>query len=121
MVLFVIRKAHGCNSTASCWITGEIRHSILVIARIPLSHDSVYVSAVAGQPIVENCLSGYNSCIFAYGQTGSGKTYTMSGLSGSESGLNDEVHALHHYIVFQIIPSLACCANLCFTLAWMAP
>ncbi len=49
--------------------------------------------AVAGQPIVENCLSGYNSCIFAYGQTGSGKTYTMSGPSGIESGHNDEVHA----------------------------
>ncbi|KAJ4830100.1 hypothetical protein Tsubulata_017786 [Turnera subulata] len=30
-------------------------------------------------PMVENCLSGYNSCIFAYGQTGSGKTYTMLG------------------------------------------
>ena len=34
---------------------------------------------MAGQPIVENCLSGYNSCIFAYGQTGSGKTFTMLG------------------------------------------
>ena len=29
--------------------------------------------------MVENMLSGYNSCIFAYGQTGSGKTYTMLG------------------------------------------
>lgn len=36
-------------------------------------------SAVAGQPIVENCLAGYNSCIFAYGHTGSGKTFTMLG------------------------------------------
>ncbi|XP_031480769.1 kinesin-like protein KIN-12F isoform X2 [Nymphaea colorata] len=34
---------------------------------------------VAGLPMVENCMSGYNSCIFAYGQTGSGKTYTMLG------------------------------------------
>ncbi|CAL8470378.1 g9920 [Coccomyxa elongata] len=49
---------------------------------------------VAGQPIVENCLSGYNSCIFAYGQTGSGKTYTMSGPSGIESGHNDESRGL---------------------------
>ncbi|KAI4376005.1 hypothetical protein MLD38_013807 [Melastoma candidum] len=32
-----------------------------------------------GLPMVENCLSGYNSCMFAYGQTGSGKTYTMLG------------------------------------------
>ncbi|PRW34071.1 phragmoplast orienting kinesin 2 [Chlorella sorokiniana] len=34
---------------------------------------------VAGKPIVDNCLAGYNGCIFAYGQTGSGKTYTMLG------------------------------------------
>ncbi|KAG6471084.1 hypothetical protein ZIOFF_072181 [Zingiber officinale] len=34
---------------------------------------------VAGLPMVENCISGYNSCVFAYGQTGSGKTYTMLG------------------------------------------
>ena len=33
--------------------------------------------------MVNNCMSGYNSCIFAYGQTGSGKTYTMLG-SGFE-------------------------------------
>lgn len=35
--------------------------------------------AVAGQPIVEHCIAGYNSSIFAYGQTGAGKTYTMQG------------------------------------------
>ncbi|EMS54989.1 Kinesin-like protein KIF15 [Triticum urartu] len=29
--------------------------------------------------MVENCMSGYNGCLFAYGQTGSGKTYTMMG------------------------------------------
>jgi hypothetical protein len=34
-------------------------------------------SPVAGRPLVETALSGYNSCIFAYGQTGSGKTFTM--------------------------------------------
>lgn len=34
---------------------------------------------VAGIPVVENCLRGYNSCVFAYGQTGSGKTHTMLG------------------------------------------
>ncbi|DBA65966.1 TPA: hypothetical protein ACH3X2_002987 [Trebouxia sp. C0005] len=37
------------------------------------------VFAVVGKPIVDNCLTGYNSCIFAYGQTGSGKTHTMLG------------------------------------------
>ncbi|CAN6227711.1 unnamed protein product [Urochloa humidicola] len=34
---------------------------------------------MVGLPLVENCLSGFNSSIFAYGQTGSGKTYTMWG------------------------------------------
>lgn len=34
---------------------------------------------VTGVPVVDNCLRGYNSCVFAYGQTGSGKTYTMLG------------------------------------------
>ncbi|KAI3847328.1 hypothetical protein MKW92_005569 [Papaver armeniacum] len=38
--------------------------------------------ALAGLPMVENCLSGYNSCMFAYGQTGSGKTHTMLGEIG---------------------------------------
>lgn len=28
---------------------------------------------------MENCLSGFNTCLFAYGQTGSGKTFTMMG------------------------------------------
>ncbi|XP_078445207.1 kinesin-like protein KIN-12E [Wolffia australiana] len=34
---------------------------------------------VAGVPVVDNCISGYNCCMFAYGQTGSGKTHTMLG------------------------------------------
>lgn len=47
--------------------------------------------AVAGHPIVENFLAGYNSSIFAYGQTGAGKTYTMIG----QLGRSDQVsHAL---------------------------
>ncbi|KAK3190165.1 hypothetical protein Dsin_029726 [Dipteronia sinensis] len=46
---------------------------------------------VAGFPMVENCLSGYNSCMFAYGQTGSGKTYTMMGeINGVEGQLNED-------------------------------
>uniref|UniRef100_A0A9I9DNE2 Kinesin motor domain-containing protein n=1 Tax=Cucumis melo TaxID=3656 RepID=A0A9I9DNE2_CUCME len=46
---------------------------------------------VAGQPMVENCLSGYNSCMFAYGQTGSGKTYTMmGGIYELEGKLNED-------------------------------
>ncbi|XP_014508802.1 kinesin-like protein KIN-12D [Vigna radiata var. radiata] len=41
--------------------------------------DQETIFRLAGLPMVENCLSGYNSCMFAYGQTGSGKTYTMLG------------------------------------------
>ncbi|XP_021851306.2 kinesin-like protein KIN-12D [Spinacia oleracea] len=41
--------------------------------------DQEMLFRMAGLPMVENCLSGYNSCMFAYGQTGSGKTYTMLG------------------------------------------
>ncbi|KAL6623499.1 hypothetical protein ACP70R_033378 [Stipagrostis hirtigluma subsp. patula] len=41
--------------------------------------DQEVLFRVAGLPMVENCMAGYNSCIFAYGQTGSGKTYTMLG------------------------------------------
>ncbi|MCO5595931.1 hypothetical protein L7F22_049982 [Adiantum nelumboides] len=43
------------------------------------------ISKVAGLPMVDNCLLGYNSCMFAYGQTGSGKTFTMLGdLEGAQ-------------------------------------
>ncbi|KAI4987094.1 hypothetical protein ZWY2020_019894 [Hordeum vulgare] len=49
---------------------------------------------VVGLPMVENCMAGYNSCVFAYGQTGSGKTHTMLGeiselgvKPGSECGM----------------------------------
>ncbi|XP_071704192.1 kinesin-like protein KIN-12C [Rutidosis leptorrhynchoides] len=41
---------------------------------------------VVGLPMVDNCMSGYNSCMFAYGQTGSGKTYTMMGEISQQDG-----------------------------------
>ncbi|KAL0050716.1 hypothetical protein WJX82_005679 [Trebouxia sp. C0006] len=44
------------------------------------SQDDLFM--LAGHPIVENFLAGYNSSIFAYGQTGAGKTYTMIGQLG---------------------------------------
>ncbi|MCO5553180.1 hypothetical protein L7F22_006701 [Adiantum nelumboides] len=44
---------------------------------------------VAGLPMVENCIQGYNSTVFAYGQTGSGKTHTMLGdIEGSSQKLS---------------------------------
>ncbi|KAK7291739.1 hypothetical protein RIF29_07120 [Crotalaria pallida] len=54
-----------------------------------LSQENLF--KVAGVPMVENCLSGYNSCMFAYGQTGSGKTYTMMGeLKETEGKLTED-------------------------------
>ncbi|KAI9195111.1 hypothetical protein LWI28_011816 [Acer negundo] len=58
------------------------------------------VFQLIGVPLVENCLSGFNSSVFAYGQTGSGKTYTMWGpanalleenLSSDQQGLTPRV------------------------------
>eukprot|EP01128_Nolandella_sp_AFSM9_P010212 TRINITY_DN7025_c0_g1_i1.p1 TRINITY_DN7025_c0_g1~~TRINITY_DN7025_c0_g1_i1.p1 ORF type:complete len:365 (+),score=61.71 TRINITY_DN7025_c0_g1_i1:43-1095(+) len=34
---------------------------------------------VAGVPLAQACMNGYNATLFAYGQTGSGKTYTLQG------------------------------------------
>ncbi|MED6210404.1 hypothetical protein PIB30_063807 [Stylosanthes scabra] len=56
-----------------------------------LKQESAQTLAVAGVSMVENCLSGYNSCIFAYGQTGSGKTYTMMGeIKETDGNLTDD-------------------------------
>ncbi|KAI9113846.1 hypothetical protein K1719_015097 [Acacia pycnantha] len=62
----------------------ETRFTFDHIACETLSQENLF--RVAGVPMVENCLSGYNSCIFAYGQTGSGKTYTMMGEIKEEGG-----------------------------------
>ena len=46
----------------------------------------VYEACV--QPLLRQCLKGYNATVLAYGQTGSGKTYTMLGQTegnGSDS------------------------------------
>lgn len=45
-----------------------------------------------GAPVVDNCLSGYNSSVFAYGQTGAGKTFTMMGRIGGEGAAREQVH-----------------------------
>ncbi|KVH90919.1 hypothetical protein Ccrd_007036 [Cynara cardunculus var. scolymus] len=61
---------------------------------------SFYIFQLVGAPLVENCLSGFNSSVFAYGQTGSGKTYTIWGpanalleeeLSSDQQGLTPRV------------------------------
>ncbi|CAH9125833.1 unnamed protein product [Cuscuta epithymum] len=68
------------QESAQCitWIGHpETRFTFDHVACESLDQETLF--RVAGLPMVENCLSGYNSCIFAYGQTGSGKTYTMLG------------------------------------------
>ncbi|GAY35576.1 hypothetical protein CUMW_017130 [Citrus unshiu] len=67
----------------------ETRFTFDHIACEMISQEKLF--RVAGLPMVENCLSGYNSCMFAYGQTGSGKTYTMMGeINEVEGKLNDD-------------------------------
>ncbi|XP_074585847.1 kinesin-like protein KIN-12G [Curcuma longa] len=55
----------------------ESRFTFDLIADEHVSQEKLF--KVAGVPMVENCVAGYNSCMFAYGQTGSGKTHTMIG------------------------------------------
>ncbi|XP_008789959.2 kinesin-like protein KIN-12G [Phoenix dactylifera] len=55
----------------------ESRFTFDLVADEHVSQEKLF--KVAGIPMVENCVAGYNSCMFAYGQTGSGKTHTMLG------------------------------------------
>ncbi|CAO2825075.1 unnamed protein product [Amaranthus hypochondriacus] len=55
----------------------ESRFTFDVVADETVTQEKLF--KVAGVPMVENCVAGYNSCMFAYGQTGSGKTHTMLG------------------------------------------
>ncbi|KAH1222421.1 Kinesin-like protein KIN-12E [Glycine max] len=66
------------SSQAITW-TGhpESRFTFDLVADENVSQENLF--KVAGLPMVENCMGGYNSCMFAYGQTGSGKTHTMLG------------------------------------------
>ncbi|XP_048234515.1 kinesin-like protein KIN-12E isoform X2 [Ricinus communis] len=55
----------------------ESRFTFDLVADEAVSQEKLF--KVAGMPMVDNCVGGYNSCMFAYGQTGSGKTHTMLG------------------------------------------
>ncbi|KAL8483435.1 hypothetical protein ACS0TY_026218 [Phlomoides rotata] len=55
----------------------ESRFTFDIVADENVSQEMLF--KVSGVPMVENCMEGYNSCMFAYGQTGSGKTHTMLG------------------------------------------
>ena len=75
--------------------------------------DLICLYAVVGRPVVNNCMSGYNSCIFAYGQTGSGKTFTMLG-SGFEPyhSADDPITQVRSNIAKGPASSVVCCLRL---------
>ncbi|XP_052205946.1 kinesin-like protein KIN-12C [Diospyros lotus] len=67
----------------------ETRFTFDHIACETISQEKLFM--IAGLPMVDNCMSGYNSCMFAYGQTGSGKTYTMIGdICHRDGNLNED-------------------------------
>ncbi|CAA0829443.1 Phragmoplast orienting kinesin-1 [Striga hermonthica] len=66
----------------------ETRFTFDHIACETISQEKLF--RAAGLPMVDNCMSGYNSCMFAYGQTGSGKTYTMMGEIDKMDGKLDD-------------------------------
>ncbi|GLT81928.1 hypothetical protein SLE2022_003510 [Rubroshorea leprosula] len=77
-----LQRYNKCVKQESCqtitWMGHpESRFTFDLVADENLSLENLFKVAVV--PMVENCVRGYNSCMFAYGQTGSGKTYTMLG------------------------------------------
>ncbi|XP_057508458.1 kinesin-like protein KIN-12E [Actinidia eriantha] len=55
----------------------ESRFTFDLVADENVSQETLF--KLSGLAMVDNCMGGYNSCMFAYGQTGSGKTHTMLG------------------------------------------
>ena len=73
----IFRGAAVCLLLAVAWgmhLGAVSSCPVLRSAALPSPHSTPLPRghAVAGKPIVDNCLGGYNGCIFAYGQTGSG-------------------------------------------------
>ena len=53
---------------------------------------------VAGRPVIQDVLKGYNGCIMAYGQTGAGKTHSLLNMSSGTGGGGGEVGVLFCYL-----------------------
>jgi hypothetical protein len=51
-----------------------------------------------GEPVVVECMQGFNGCIFCYGQTGSGKTFTMYGNQSSPGIVSLSVQSIFIYV-----------------------
>ena len=70
-------------------------------------------NAVAGEPVVDHLMAGFNCSIFCYGQTGSGKTHTMI---GGASDTDEARNSILSWLLGFISISNICCMmfpNLC--------
>ncbi|GMG22005.1 unnamed protein product [Ambrosiozyma monospora] len=82
------------NPHTSAWTINTTANTISNFEMGDYSYDHVFEPYVSNnevynkvvEPVVSQCMEGYNGTIFAYGMTGSGKTYSMQGY-GSEPGL----------------------------------
>ncbi|GME74717.1 unnamed protein product [Ambrosiozyma monospora] len=82
------------NPNTSAWTINTTANTISNFEMGDYSYDHVFEPYVSNnevynkvvEPVVSQCMDGYNGTIFAYGMTGSGKTYSMQGY-GSEPGL----------------------------------
>eukprot|EP01018_Ginkgo_biloba_P024157 Gb_22162 [translate_table: standard] len=73
------------NAHALTWLgKPESRFSFDHVACETITQEQVF--DVIGVPMVENCLAGYNSCMFAYGQEGVEKNNPVGGNSSPNLG-----------------------------------
>ncbi|GFH13200.1 kinesin motor domain-containing protein [Haematococcus lacustris] len=83
-------KPHGTRGISCCDSRGSKSYTFDQVLFDTCQQD---VFEVAGMPMVDNVMAGYNSSIFAYGQTGAGKTYTMLGnISNGPGGPHENGH-----------------------------
>lgn len=75
------------------------------VAQEAASQEDVF--NVAGRPVVDSCLQGFNGCLLAYGQTGSGKTYSMLGPCDDTVVAHDHRRGLIQRIFEHLFATLA--------------
>ncbi|KAK8829848.1 hypothetical protein WA577_001240, partial [Blastocystis sp. JDR] len=84
-----------CHSPTIEYSSGNVAdHKFIFDAVFDANCSQESIFNAFGRDITDNCLRGYNGCIFAYGQTGSGKTHTILGPSDADGGLNQSEEML---------------------------
>ena len=73
------RKRSRQRLSRSLRIGGDSGPTFTFDMTLPPTSSQGVVYAACVQPLVHQCLRGYNVTVLAYGQTGSGKTYTILG------------------------------------------